>query len=756
MKNYTNFWYVCLFTYLCISPFVHAQQIGDPGWVFDESKYDPRIPAMKEWAKAGVQGGIPYRNSLPVKKTLTPTAQNQDRSGDLQKAIDEVARNGGGVVLLKKGTYPIRKKIVMKSKVVVRGEGKKNTILLNQMKLAAQKESVKTEVILFNNVQRAGLEDLRMEYRAFHNGKRAYPLDRDWPNTFLKYELRSQNYQNDRLYYDRANFKYVTKRDMDIRFVFLDNATKNCWIDNCDFIDSASAGITFGGKKGSHITIRNCTVDGAFQKGSNGHGYGINCSASYVLMTGNTVKRTRHWAIQQGAQYCVVYKNRSEVDMNFHQGDRGSNLIEDNVLHLPHWQLWKIFQTGASFHGDPGTSNMFYNNDAKKGTKSEYTNKNIIYTFVGRDVVPLPSKTFPPKHGVLYAMKRSNGNPPPPPTPTPTPTSNQKPVVSFKTPATNSVIKVGGVGLFEVNASDKDGSIRNVRLYVNNTFVRQENHAPYEWNAKNQNDPSLKNLKPGTYTIKAIATDNKGATGERSIRITVLGDTSPTPPVPTTTANIPEGVYYLEVPGSGKQRILARNAEKHSARMHDFRDSRDQKWILKKNGNNSYTIQNYSTKRFLEVPSGRCSNGSNVATWTAASRDHQKWQITTSANGGYILKPLHCLDLALDRQEGKKNANVQIWKYSPSSANQIWNIVPVPGAKQESVSITVYPNPATDLITVTGLEIGDSITIYDLYGKTVAQKIAKEVTLLVDTNMFASGMYILSVSDKQQVKLIVE
>ena len=754
MKNYTNVRYVCLFIYLCISPLVHSQQIGDPGWVFDESKYDSRIPAMKEWAKAGVQGGIPYRNSLAVKKTLTPTSQNQDRSGDIQNAINEVAQSGGGVVLLKKGTYPIRKKILMRSNVVVRGEGKKNTILLNEMKLAAAKESVKTEVILFDNVQRAGMEDLRMEYRAFHNGKRAYPLDRDWPNTFLKYELRSQNYQNDRLYYDRANFKYVTKRDMDIRFVFIDNATKNCWIDNCDFIDSASAGITFGGRKGSHITIRNCTVDGAFQKGSNGHGYGINCSASYVLMTGNTVKRTRHWAIQQGAQYCVVYKNRSEVDMNFHQGDRGSNLIEDNELHLPHWQLWKIFQTGANFHGDPGTSNMFFNNDAKKGSKAEYTNKNIIYTFVGRDVVPLPSKTFPPKHGVLYAMKRSNGTPPPPPPPTPT--SNQKPIVSFKTPANNTNVKVGSIGLFEVDASDKDGSVRNVRLYVNNKFVRQENHVPYEWNAKNQNDPSLKNLKEGTYTIKAVATDDKGATGERSIRITVVGNTNPNPnpPAPPATASIPNGIYYLEVPGSGKQRLLSRNAEKHSARMHDYRDSRDQKWILKRNGN-SYTIQNYSTKRFLEVPSGRCSNGSDVATWTAASRDHQKWQISESS-GGFSLKPMHCLNLALDRQEGKKNANVRIWKFSPGSANQIWNIIPVPGAKQESTAITAYPNPATELITVSGLETDDVITIYDLYGKMVIQRVTKDPVLPIDTNRLASGMYILSVSNKQQIKFVVE
>jgi hypothetical protein len=47
-------------------------QIGDVGQVFDETRFVPRFPEMKEWAKAGVQGGIPPRHQSQIKKILMP------------------------------------------------------------------------------------------------------------------------------------------------------------------------------------------------------------------------------------------------------------------------------------------------------------------------------------------------------------------------------------------------------------------------------------------------------------------------------------------------------------------------------------------------------------------------------------------------------------------------------------------------------------------------------------------------------------
>jgi hypothetical protein len=111
-------------------------------------------------------------------------------------------------------------------------------------------------------------------------------------------------------------------------------------------------------------------------------------------------------------------------------------------------------------------------------------------------------------------------------------TSNVAPSVSFTSPANGATVAVGTNLHVQVNASDSDGSIANVKLTLNGQFVRQEGAAPYEWGAATQNDPLLQNLAAGTYTLKAVAQDNLGATKEASIAITVgsqgTGNTPPT------------------------------------------------------------------------------------------------------------------------------------------------------------------------------------------------------------------------------------
>src|SRR6185436_18312582 len=73
-------------------------------------------------------------------------------------------------------------------------------------------------------------------------------------------------------------------------------------------------------------------------------------------------------------------------------------------------------------------------------------------------------------------------------------------------------------------------TVSNVKLYLDNQLVRQEGLAPYEWGAAGQNDPLLLDLASGTHTLKAVATDNTGATGESTITITV-GTVSGTPSI---------------------------------------------------------------------------------------------------------------------------------------------------------------------------------------------------------------------------------
>ena len=107
--------------------------------------------------------------------------------------------------------------------------------------------------------------------------------------------------------------------------------------------------------------------------------------------------------------------------------------------------------------------------------------------------------------------------------------TNQQPTVTFALPNGNQTVSEGYSLQVEVNASDADGSVDNVKLFVDDRLIRQENFDPYEWgHAGSPNPNELNGLSAGNYTIRAVATDNDGAEGEASFTLSVQdGDTPP-------------------------------------------------------------------------------------------------------------------------------------------------------------------------------------------------------------------------------------
>ena len=101
-------------------------------------------------------------------------------------------------------------------------------------------------------------------------------------------------------------------------------------------------------------------------------------------------------------------------------------------------------------------------------------------------------------------------------------TSSQPPLVSFITPSGNIVVDEGYDLKVEANATDPDGDIADVKLYIDNTFVRQESKVPYEWGHDTSPNPQEVNgLSPGTYTFKVVATNSEGITAEDTFVLTV-------------------------------------------------------------------------------------------------------------------------------------------------------------------------------------------------------------------------------------------
>ena len=95
--------------------------------------------------------------------------------------------------------------------------------------------------------------------------------------------------------------------------------------------------------------------------------------------------------------------------------------------------------------------------------------------------------------------------------------------LSFDTPVDGELFNEGDDLYVLVNAEDANGSITDVKLYIDDTFVRQESGSPYEWGAVGQNDPLLNDLTAGFHVLKAVAADNEGNIQEQTIMIEVLG-----------------------------------------------------------------------------------------------------------------------------------------------------------------------------------------------------------------------------------------
>jgi len=99
---------------------------------------------------------------------------------------------------------------------------------------------------------------------------------------------------------------------------------------------------------------------------------------------------------------------------------------------------------------------------------------------------------------------------------------SEPPDVTFTRPTETASVEPADLGVV-VEATDIDGAIDNVKLYIDDRFVREERQTPYEWGTANTNmrDSLLLGLTAGAYTLRAVATDNQGAEGADTMTVTV-------------------------------------------------------------------------------------------------------------------------------------------------------------------------------------------------------------------------------------------
>lgn len=348
-----------------------AQEPGSSSWVYDETLFDSQYPVSKQFVKAGIEGGIPELET----SRLVNTDEN------LQAAIN--AASSGDVLELMPGEYEITTPLQMRNNVVLRGSNDGRSVFKVKLR-ALQKQ--KKYAVRFEGVQHAGLERIHFEFDAPAGVE---PIDRE---TVTDGGWCGDCFSNNPDGHD----------DLHVGYIYLDPDSENCWVKQCRLIAAGTDPIFC---RGNHITFMQNYVDRSYNKGSNGAGY-YNIYGDYNLVVRDTVRRIRHFAIQHGAQYNVVYQSHFEVDINFHNGDGGSNLVEDCTMRVANWHGWDIFIGGVKgTHQPPGPDNMFFNNEAVyRWYGHRYDHPDTIYSFEGYKVVARAD--WPkPIHGTLYPMK---------------------------------------------------------------------------------------------------------------------------------------------------------------------------------------------------------------------------------------------------------------------------------------------------------------------------------------------------------------
>lgn len=332
---------------------VRNKRIGDPGITFDATKMDPNYPQMLVWQTAGVQGGIPHRSGYPFLKIIRAT----DSAG-INAAINEVAAQatsiGGGSIILRDGTYTIDEQVIMQDDVRLVGESR-NGVVLN-ITMTTETDPQETSIaIRFDNIENAGLDNMTIQ------GGHGTPDPTVMDNVKPEFMVTS------------VNFAHST----------------NCWIDDVDVLNSGRH--TVSSWRSSHVTVRGCLIDGAWNKGGGGNGY-FQIQSDRFLVAYNRVRQIRHIALQkEHCEYNVLIHNFFEQDVNFHDDDNGNNLVEGNRSILPttlasNWHSmmgpWSVVHTISR------NDNFLFNN------KCEERNNGGIATFSDTGVVYIGSRNY--------------------------------------------------------------------------------------------------------------------------------------------------------------------------------------------------------------------------------------------------------------------------------------------------------------------------------------------------------------------------
>jgi hypothetical protein len=130
---------------------------------------------------------------------------------------------------------------------------------------------------------------------------------------------------------------------------------------------------------------------------------------------------------------------------------------------------------------------------------------------------------------------------------------NQVPTVNLTSPTSSSYNAPASI-IISANATDADGTVSKVDFYNGNTLLFSDIAAPYNY--------TWSNVAAGTYLIKAVVTDNLGATATSSIKSVTINAI-----VSNTCSSTPK---YVENNGFAPGSIVQNNGIKYQCKPYPY------------------------------------------------------------------------------------------------------------------------------------------------------------------------------------------
>ncbi len=310
------------------------------------------------WSRAGItESFIP---SADRKHTDTLRAV-----ANMQKQLNSLSERGGGRLVVPPGRFEITRTVMIPSDVAIVGVDRDASIFEINMKETFE-NSGRVEMpgsgaaaFLFYQSRNASLENLTIRYVAAD----FEPFDfDDYNHDWVRAVFHEHDPRTDSLFVVSVWFQEA----------------ENCLLTKCTILQSGTDPVRI--RFSQHITCSYNFIDRAYNKGGGGAGYYNISNSHHCLVYKETVRRIRHLAIQNNSSYNVVYGCDLQTDVNFHNGDSGHNLVENNDILIPVWHSWRPFSFGVpGQHQPPGPYNVIFRNRTDYKNSGPQVDKEALY-----------------------------------------------------------------------------------------------------------------------------------------------------------------------------------------------------------------------------------------------------------------------------------------------------------------------------------------------------------------------------------------